>query len=441
MSQHHPLEGLAGVLREDLRHPPRQRQHLARVDLDVGRRPAVAGGALVDHHLRVRERHPLPGRAAGEDHRGRGHAHPDADRAHVRLDVLHRVVDRHAGVGRAAGRVDVERRCPCPGPPPRGRASARRSRSRSRRRPRGRGRRSARAAGGSRCRTSARSGRRTRRPSGSAGSQRLLPIMCNSFGCITIRNLTVARRGGGRGGDAGGGGGGAARGGLGRADRAGAGWRSGSRRTARSGSSWSRRSRRGAASPTRWDEGRVAIELEEVETGTRVVVTETGEPGWNAVFALRALATPTLERRLRRARRPDPAAHRRVALARRRRSATQLAAELPVTRQAVAKHLTALREAGLVESRKQGRETLYRVNTDAARRRRRLDRAGRRRVGRAARTAARPRRARAVGEHCFCALDVAPLHAEPDASSEQVTQALRGEPLDGRASGATAGRA
>ncbi len=43
-------------------------------------------------------------------------------------------------------------------------------------------------------------------------------------------------------------------------------------------------------------------------------------------------------------------------------SATQLAADLPVTRQAVAKHLTALREAGLVESRRQGRETLYSVN-------------------------------------------------------------------------------
>jgi uncharacterized protein YndB with AHSA1/START domain len=38
-----------------------------------------------------------------------------------------------------------------------------------------------------------------------------------------------------------------------------------------------------------WDESRVAIEIEEVETGTRVVVTETGEPGWNAVFALRSL--------------------------------------------------------------------------------------------------------------------------------------------------------
>lgn len=43
-------------------------------------------------------------------------------------------------------------------------------------------------------------------------------------------------------------------------------------------------------------------------------------------------------------------------------SATQLAADLPVTRQAVAKHLSALRDAGLVESRRQGRETLYRVN-------------------------------------------------------------------------------
>jgi uncharacterized protein YndB with AHSA1/START domain len=39
-----------------------------------------------------------------------------------------------------------------------------------------------------------------------------------------------------------------------------------------------------------WDEGRVAIEVEEIDTGTRVVVTETGEPGWNAVVALRSLA-------------------------------------------------------------------------------------------------------------------------------------------------------
>src|SRR4029453_14458993 len=43
----------------------------------------------------------------------------------------------------------------------------------------GRERRSARAAAGSRCRTSARSGRRIRRPSGSGGSSRLLPLTCN----------------------------------------------------------------------------------------------------------------------------------------------------------------------------------------------------------------------------------------------------------------------
>jgi len=32
-------------------------------------------------------------------------------------------------------------------------------------------------------------------------------------------------------------------------------------------------------------------------------------------------------------------------------------------------------------------------------------------------------------EDAVCKLDVAPVHAEPDSSSEQVTQALRGEPL------------
>jgi len=42
-------------------------------------------------------------------------------------------------------------------------------------------------------------------------------------------------------------------------------------------------------------------------------------------------------------------------------TATELAAELPVTRQAVTKHLAALREAGLVDARRSGRETRYRL--------------------------------------------------------------------------------
>jgi DNA-binding transcriptional ArsR family regulator len=53
------------------------------------------------------------------------------------------------------------------------------------------------------------------------------------------------------------------------------------------------------------------------------------------------------------------------ALAQSEATATQLASGLPVTRQAVSKHLVALREAGLVESRKQGRETLYNLNPDS----------------------------------------------------------------------------
>ena len=41
-------------------------------------------------------------------------------------------------------------------------------------------------------------------------------------------------------------------------------------------------------------------------------------------------------------------------------TATQLAAELPVTRQAVAKHLAMLEHAGLVRARREGRQTVYR---------------------------------------------------------------------------------
>lgn len=43
-------------------------------------------------------------------------------------------------------------------------------------------------------------------------------------------------------------------------------------------------------------------------------------------------------------------------------TATQLAAELPVTRQAVAKHLAALRDAGLVHGERRGRETRYELD-------------------------------------------------------------------------------
>lgn len=45
-------------------------------------------------------------------------------------------------------------------------------------------------------------------------------------------------------------------------------------------------------------------------------------------------------------------------------TASALAAELPMTRQAVAKHLAQLAGAGLVEARRAGRETHYRLTPD-----------------------------------------------------------------------------
>jgi DNA-binding transcriptional ArsR family regulator len=47
-------------------------------------------------------------------------------------------------------------------------------------------------------------------------------------------------------------------------------------------------------------------------------------------------------------------------------TATELTGELPMTRQAVAKHLVTLADAGLVEAERQGRETRYRLTETGA---------------------------------------------------------------------------
>src|SRR5215208_2326761 len=44
---HHLVDVALGVPRDDLGHPPRHLEHLARVDVDVGRRAAEARRALV----------------------------------------------------------------------------------------------------------------------------------------------------------------------------------------------------------------------------------------------------------------------------------------------------------------------------------------------------------------------------------------------------------
>src|SRR5437660_12841069 len=68
----------------------------------------------------------------------------------------------------------------------------------------------------------------------------------------------------------------------------------------------------------------------------------------DAVF--QALADPTRRELLRR-------------LSKTSGTATELSDRLPITRQAVAKHLTALHEAGLVAAERSGREVRYRLTT------------------------------------------------------------------------------
>lgn len=95
----------------------------------------------------------------------------------------------------------------------------------------------------------------------------------------------------------------------------------------------------------------------------------TGAPATEEVFA--ALADPTRWRVL-------------TLLAERgEATATVLAGDLPVSRVAVVKHLTVLDRAGLVESRRAGREVRYRARPD------RLDEAARRMSAIAARWDAR----------------------------------------------------
>jgi ArsR family transcriptional regulator, cadmium/lead-responsive transcriptional repressor len=62
-----------------------------------------------------------------------------------------------------------------------------------------------------------------------------------------------------------------------------------------------------------------------------------------------ALADPTRREVMRRLAEDGPS------------SATHLASSLPVTRQAVAKHLEILEEAGLVEGERRGRQRLFRL--------------------------------------------------------------------------------
>jgi DNA-binding transcriptional ArsR family regulator len=79
-------------------------------------------------------------------------------------------------------------------------------------------------------------------------------------------------------------------------------------------------------------------------------VPRLSEPELGALFA--ALADPTRRQVIRSLAGAEPV------------TASGLAGELPMSRQAVAKHLAALERAGLVAPRREGRETRYRLTPE-----------------------------------------------------------------------------
>ena len=133
--------------------------------------PPMPPRGLVHHDPRVRQGVALAlGAGAQQElaHRGR-QAH--ADGGDVVGDVVHRVVDRHAGVDRAAGGVDVEEDVGLGVLGATAAAAARRSRWRSGRAPRSRGRRCAPAAAAGRCGRRGRSRLRHRSSAGTSSSR------------------------------------------------------------------------------------------------------------------------------------------------------------------------------------------------------------------------------------------------------------------------------
>ena len=64
---------------------------------------------LVNHDLGVRQAEALALGAGRKQHGGHGRGHTDADGGDLRLDEVHGVQNRQAGVNLAAGRIDVER--------------------------------------------------------------------------------------------------------------------------------------------------------------------------------------------------------------------------------------------------------------------------------------------------------------------------------------------
>jgi len=105
----HLSGGPAGVPRQDLLLQGAHPLHVVRLEDQVRDRAPALRRRRVDDHSGVRQDRAVPGRAAGQQDRGRGDGLPDTGGVHPGADELHRVVDRQCGGQFPADRVDVHR--------------------------------------------------------------------------------------------------------------------------------------------------------------------------------------------------------------------------------------------------------------------------------------------------------------------------------------------
>ena len=104
----HPFQGLAGALGQDLVHAPLDAHDLLGMDHDVRGLSAGAAQGLVNHDLGVGQGPTHALGPCGQQEGAHGGGHADAEGGHGATQVLHGVVNGHAGGHGAAGAVDVK---------------------------------------------------------------------------------------------------------------------------------------------------------------------------------------------------------------------------------------------------------------------------------------------------------------------------------------------
>ena len=98
---------LSGIRGHHLLQPRIHADDLARLDFDIRRGALETGRRLVDQNARIGQRRSFALGTACEQYGAHAGRHADARRRYPRLDEVHGVVDRKAGIDLSAGAIDV----------------------------------------------------------------------------------------------------------------------------------------------------------------------------------------------------------------------------------------------------------------------------------------------------------------------------------------------